>query len=146
MNYTSSSKWKEYFGNDAEVPNPYKRYERIAVAQLTNYAIRFPNVEEFKAMEEINKQSYEYIKDAILEQIKYMYDNPQYFEEIGGSTSYTMGRISVSGTQMTSAELDQAKFSKIAIEYLELSGIVVHSLCNPYINHCSPCGCNGVMF
>lgn len=144
--YTTEEEYKDYFGEGEEVPKPYRRFEKIAVSQLTKYAIRFPNVDQYKELESVNKCRFTFIKDAILEQMKYMYDNPQFFEEISGTNSYTMGRISVSGPQMTQQEIERAKFSKIAIDYLEDSGIVVHSLCNPSINHCIPsCGC-GVIF
>lgn len=141
-NYTTEGMFTEYFGANEPVPIPYGRVEDVSVLLLEEYSYAFPSVEEYKEMKTSDVFVYDCITKAILEQMKYYYENQEEIDNPGGTQAYSVGRVSVSASNKTAEQQSADKFSPIAVQWLERSGIVVKQLCDGDYSPCFDCGCD----
>lgn len=142
--YTQPIEFTNYFGENEPLPTPYGRTEDVSILLLEEYSFAFPTLIEFREMETSNPNAYINIKKAILEQMKYYYENAEEIDNPIATQAYSVGRVSVSASSAKSeTQMAREKISPIAKKYMDASGIVVTAFCSTSKNRCKPnCGCD----
>lgn len=140
--YTEIDDFKKICDIDV-IDEDYLLLEEIAIITIEEYSLAFPNKFEWKELPGINEYIYEYIYKSILFQMKYILENPQFFEShLNLIGSYSVGRISVKQPSNLSAEeIQSSKLSPLSKMYIDRSGIVVKEVCDSNRNNCISCGC-----